>query len=41
MRWSSAPVDPRWDVHEVTLTDVVLGYLRSPGAVVAPELVAA
>jgi len=41
VRWSSAPVDPRWDVHEVTLTDVVLGYLRSSGAVVAPELVAA
>ncbi|GAA3398372.1 ABC transporter ATP-binding protein [Cryptosporangium minutisporangium] len=35
VEWSDAPIDPRWVVHPVTLTDVVLGYLRSPDATIA------
>ncbi|MFG1925003.1 ATP-binding cassette domain-containing protein [Cryptosporangium sp. NPDC048952] len=40
VRWRAEPVDPRWAVHEVTLSDVVFGYLRSPAAAAGPELVA-
>ncbi|SHN47504.1 ABC transporter ATP-binding protein [Cryptosporangium aurantiacum] len=35
VQWRDEPVDPRWAVHPVTLSDVVLGYLRSPDATVA------
>jgi len=28
VRWVDEPVDPRWAVHDVTLTDVVLAHLR-------------
>ncbi|TQS39771.1 ABC transporter ATP-binding protein [Cryptosporangium phraense] len=34
VRVRSDTFDPRWAVHEVSLTDVVLGYLRSPGTTV-------
>ncbi len=33
---SDAVLDPRWSVRQVTLEELVMGYLRSPGAVALP-----
>ena len=34
----SGPVPPRWEAHPVSLEELVLAYLRSPGAEVPPDL---